>query len=213
MNSTPTTAPGTHFEYSDINYMVLGALVEKLSGQALDVYARQHIFDPLKMTFTRYLPMDKGCGPDHWPKSVPRVQANFVCTDDQWFRENWIPHIAPTQHDNEGTAETNPDFDHLLRGTVHDPTTRRMGGVAGQAGVFSTAADMALFAQALLDKLLYDKGPFPLKQSTLKLMTSPEQPGDRLGDLNPREFYCLSVSQRSMQNSRILPARGYSASR
>ena len=51
-----------------------------------------------------------------------------------------------------------------------------MGGVSGQAGVFSTAEDVSKFAQALLDKLLYDKGAFPLKQSTLKLMTTPEQP-------------------------------------
>ncbi len=83
---------------------------------------------------------------------------------------------APTAHDNEGTPETNPNFDHLLRGTVHDPTTRRMGGVAGHAGVFSTAADISLFAQALLDKLLHNTGPFPLKQSTLQLMTTPQQP-------------------------------------
>jgi uncharacterized protein YbbC (DUF1343 family) len=88
--------------------------------------------------------------------------------------------VAPTQHDDQGTAETNPDFDHLLRGTVHDPTTRRMGGVAGQAGVFSTADDTALFAQALLDKLLYNKGPFPLQQSTLRLMTTPQQPATAL---------------------------------
>ena len=85
-------------------------------------------------------------------------------------------HTAPTAHDDQGTPATNPDFDHLLRGTVHDPTTRRMGGVAGQAGVFSTAEDVSKFAQALLDKLLYDTGPFPLKQSTLKLMTTPQQP-------------------------------------
>jgi uncharacterized protein YbbC (DUF1343 family) len=86
------------------------------------------------------------------------------------------PLTAPTAHDNEGTAETNPDYDQLLRGTVHDPTTRRMGGVAGHAGVFSTAHDTSLFAQALLDKLLHNTGPFPLKQATLKLMTQPEQP-------------------------------------
>ena len=89
--------------------------------------------------------------------------------------------VAPTQHDDQGTKETNPHFDVLLRGTVHDPTTRRMGGVAGQAGVFSTADDVAKFAQALLDKLSEDKGPFPLKQSTLKLMTRPEQPATALG--------------------------------
>ena len=51
-----------------------------------------------------------------------------------------------------------------------------MGGVAGQAGVFSTAADISLFAQALLDRLISNTGTFPLKQSTLKLMTTPEQP-------------------------------------
>jgi uncharacterized protein YbbC (DUF1343 family) len=56
-----------------------------------------------------------------------------------------------------------------------------MGGVAGHAGVFSTAEDVAKYAQALLDKLLYNKGPFPLKQSTLKLMAKPEQPSTALG--------------------------------
>ncbi len=90
---------------------------------------------------------------------------------------------APTAHDDEGTPATNPDFNHLLRGTVHDPTTRRMGGVAGHAGVFSTAHDVSLFAQALLDKLLRNTGPFPLKQSTLQLMTAPEQPGHSPAEL------------------------------
>jgi uncharacterized protein YbbC (DUF1343 family) len=52
-----------------------------------------------------------------------------------------------------------------------------MGGVAGHAGVFSTAHDISLYAQALLDKLLHNTGPFPLKQSTLQLMSQPEQPG------------------------------------
>ena len=139
--------PGTHFEYSDINYIVLGALVEKLSGETLDGYASRYIFQPLGMTHTRFLPP-----------------------------AGWMPEIAPTAHDNEGDAKTNPDFDELLRSVVHDPTTRRMGGVAGQAGVFSDAADMSLFAQALLEKLLHNTGPFPLKPSTLKLMTSPGQP-------------------------------------
>jgi uncharacterized protein YbbC (DUF1343 family) len=66
--------------------------------------------------------------------------------------------------------------DKLLRGSVHDPTTRRMGGVAGHAGVFSTATDVSLYARALLDKLRQNTGPFPLKQSTLALMTKAEQP-------------------------------------
>jgi uncharacterized protein YbbC (DUF1343 family)/CubicO group peptidase (beta-lactamase class C family) len=168
--------PGTHFEYSDINFIVLGALVEKLSGETLDAYAQKHIFTPPNMTHTRFLPLADGCGPVAWPGKALGTTSVYACREGQWSRSSWIPNIAPTAHDNEGDAATNPDFDHLLRGTVDDPTTRRMGGVAGQAGVFSDAADISLFAQALLDKLLYDKGPFPLKQSTLKLMTQPEQP-------------------------------------
>ncbi|MEO6923043.1 MAG: exo-beta-N-acetylmuramidase NamZ domain-containing protein, partial [Bryocella sp.] len=95
----------------------------------------------------------------------------------QWNAAEWLPHIAPTTHDDEGNAQTNPHFNMLTRGTVHDPTTRRMGGVAGHAGVFSTGHDVALFASALLEKLLHNTGPFPVKQSTLQLMVAPEQPG------------------------------------
>ncbi|MEO6816392.1 MAG: serine hydrolase, partial [Edaphobacter sp.] len=178
------TTPGTHFEYSDINFITLGALVEKLSGEPLDVYAQQHIFTPLKMTHTHYLPGDKVCGfvPRYshsvGPDGVVLTRSGGFatqCAPDQWDY-SWMPLIAPTTYDDEGTASTNPDFGHMLRGTVNDPTTRRMGGVAGHAGVFSTTADIALFAQALLDKLLHNTGPFPLKQSTLKLMTEPQQP-------------------------------------
>ena len=91
---------------------------------------------------------------------------------------------APTAHDNEGAPATNPDFDHLLRGTVHDPTTRRMGGVAGHAGVFSTAHDLSLFAQALLDRIAGRPSSFPLTQASALLMTTPEQPGHTPADLS-----------------------------
>jgi SSS family transporter len=147
MNATLDSVPGTHFKYSDINFITLGALVEMISGESLDVYAQEHIFRPLGMMHTRYLPGN-----------------------------DWVAQIAPTAHDDQGNSATNKNFDQLLRGTVHDPTTRRMGGVAGHAGVFSTAGDVALFAQALLDRLAGRASDFPLKQTTLKLMTQPEQP-------------------------------------
>jgi SSS family transporter len=147
MESPLKNPPGTHFEYSDINFITLGVLVEKISGETLDVYSQKHIFGPLGMKHTRYLP-----------------------------GKDWISQIAPTAYDDQGTAVTNPDYDRLLRGTVHDPTTRRMGGVAGHAGVFSTAGDVAIFAQALLDRLAGRPSHFPVKQATLKLMTEPEQP-------------------------------------
>jgi len=173
------STPGTHFEYSDINFITLGALVEKLSGEPLEVYAQQHIFTPLGMSHTRYLPMDKSCGRLADPLA-PRGQAASMgirpCGPNEWNRFELVPHIAPTTYDDEGSAVTNPNFGHMLRGTVNDPTTRRMGGVAGHAGVFSTAADTVLFAQALLDRLAGRASAFPLKQSALKLMTRPEQP-------------------------------------
>jgi uncharacterized protein YbbC (DUF1343 family)/CubicO group peptidase (beta-lactamase class C family) len=131
--TTPMFPPGSRFLYSDINFITLGALVEKVSGTSLDQYCATHIFAPLKMTHTRFLP----------PKS-------------------WLPKIAPTQYD--------PDTGKMLRGTVHDPTARRMGGVAGHAGLFSTADDLSKFAQALL------KGSPVLGPLAIEKMTTPQQP-------------------------------------
>ena len=180
MNAKLESEPGTKFVYSDINFITLGAIVEKVSGETLDDYASGHIFKPLKMSHTRYLSMTKACGPaGPWAENPP--PPAYPCAISGWGRWDWIHQTAPTQHDDQGTKETNPDFDHLLRGTVHDPTTRRMGGVAGHAGVFSTAGDIAIFAQALLDRLAGRPSDFPLKQATLKPMTQPEQPSTALG--------------------------------
>jgi SSS family transporter len=131
------SAPGAQFRYSDINFIVLGAMVEKLSGLTLDQYQQKYIAQPLGLEHMRFLPP-----------------------------ESWRSRIAPTQYDH-GV---------LLRGVVHDPTTRRMGGVAGQAGLFSTAGDLAIYAQNLLDRLAGKPSRFPLQQLTLQKMTIPEQP-------------------------------------
>ncbi len=130
---TPANPPGSSFVYSDINFITLGALVEKVSGEALDVYTTHHIFAPLKMTRTRY---------------VPPVAGRSK--------------IAPTQYDEN---------EKMLRGVVHDPTARRMGGVAGHAGLFSTGDDLAKFAQALLNG-----GDRVLSAASVQKMTQPEQP-------------------------------------
>jgi uncharacterized protein YbbC (DUF1343 family)/CubicO group peptidase (beta-lactamase class C family) len=129
----PAEAPGSKFTYSDVNFIVLGALVERVSGETLDEYAERHIFVPLKMTRTRFVP--------------PAA---------------WLPKIAPTQYDEN---------EHMLWGVVHDPTARRMGGVAGHAGLFSTADDLAKFAQTLLNG-----GEGILSALTVEKMTRPEQP-------------------------------------
>jgi uncharacterized protein YbbC (DUF1343 family)/CubicO group peptidase (beta-lactamase class C family) len=130
---TPAQAPGSSFIYSDTNFIMLGALVEKISGETLDAYTARHVFTPLKMSHTRYNP--------------PAI---------------WRTRIAPTEYD---------EHEHMIRGVVHDPRARRMGGVAGHAGVFSTGDDLAKFAQALLDG-----GDGILTSDTVDKMTQPEQP-------------------------------------
>jgi CubicO group peptidase (beta-lactamase class C family) len=179
--STPLqSAPGQGFLYSDINYILLGALVEKVTGEAEDVYVAQNVFAPLGMQDTRYLPVAKACGPRQiWGAAVgwaPAPQA--PCSEGDW-NAGILARTAPTARDEENRADPgkNPDYYRLLRGTVHDPTARRMGGVAGNAGVFSTAHDVGLYAQALLDRLADHPSRFPLQRATLELMTAPEQPG------------------------------------
>ena len=183
--STPLqSSPGEVFRYADINFILLGALIEKLTGEPEDVYVQQNVFGPLGMAETRYLPPAKACGPHvmrgaaiGWaPAPVGGMPSD--CPAGTWST-SLLSRIAPTTHDDESKNDPgkNPDYDYLLRGTVHDPTARRMGGVAGHAGVFSTAHDVSIFAQALLDRLAGRPSKFPLKQATLRLMTTPEQPG------------------------------------
>ncbi|OBG23275.1 serine hydrolase [Mycolicibacterium celeriflavum] len=176
--------PGEVFRYSDINFILLGALIEEVTGESEDVYVQRNVFAPLGMDDTRYLPPAKACGPHEirgaaiaWaPATDPRAPG--TCPTGAWST-SLLPRIAPTALDEESRADPsrNPDIDRLLRGTVHDPTARRMGGVAGHAGVFSTARDLSIYAQALLDRLAGRPSKFPLKQATLQLMTAPEQPG------------------------------------
>jgi uncharacterized protein YbbC (DUF1343 family)/CubicO group peptidase (beta-lactamase class C family) len=128
----PISPPGSRFLYSDVNYIVLGELVERISGQPLDQYAVQHIFQPLGMTRTAFNP----------PVA-------------------WRDQIAPTTWEGG----------QMLRGVVHDPIARRMGGVAGHAGLFSTADDLAKLARAMLNG-----GGGILSPLTVEKMTTPQQP-------------------------------------
>jgi CubicO group peptidase (beta-lactamase class C family) len=174
------SGPGEGFRYSDINYIVLGALIEKLTGEAEDDYVQRNVFAPLGMTETRYLPPAKACGP-HTIRgaAIGWAPGEMVACPAGTWSTSLLPRIAPTAIDEESRADPskNPDYGYLLRGTVHDPTARRMGGVSGDAGVFSTAHDVSIYAQALLDRLAGRPSKFPLKQATLELMTTPQQPG------------------------------------
>ena len=102
------------FLYSDINFIVLGEIVRRVSGKPLDMYCDEQIFKPVGMKNTFFSP----------PASLRNC-------------------IAPTQYRHGKKGE-------MLCGVVHDPTTQRMGGVSGHAGLFSTADDLSLFARMLL---------------------------------------------------------------
>ena len=130
----PIRPPGTRFIYSDLNFIVLGELVHRVSKEPLDVYTERHIFAPLHMADTSFRP-------------ARAERARIVPTDRQNGQLRW--------------------------GEVQDPTAYRMGGVAGHAGVFSTADDIARFAEMLLSG-----GEGILKRETVSEMTGPiELPG------------------------------------
>ncbi len=135
----PVAPPGVRFIYSDINFILLGAIVERLSGRGLDEFVSEQVWRPLGMK-------------------------------DTWFRPpaELAGRIAPTEI-VEG---------RLLRGVVHDPTCRYMGGVAGHAGMFTTAADLARFAEMMLGEGERE-GVRVFSPAVVEKFTTPQSPADQ----------------------------------
>lgn len=129
----PQSEPGTKFIYSDVSFIVLGQLVERVSGKNVHEFSQEHIFRPLGMAETGYLPNAELCA-----------------------------RAAPTEKRN----------DHWMQGEVHDPRAHLLGGIAGHAGLFSTAADLAVYAQMMLNRGSYG-GVRTLSPLTVNLMTEP----------------------------------------
>ena len=113
------SAPGTKIEYSDLGFIILGDIVERLTGMTLDRYARENIFDPLGMNDSYFNP--------------PRTLR---------------ARIAPTQNDTAYRKRQ-------LHGEVDDSNAFALGGIAGHAGLFSTAGNVAAFAQMMLNGGIY----------------------------------------------------------
>jgi uncharacterized protein YbbC (DUF1343 family)/CubicO group peptidase (beta-lactamase class C family) len=143
----PAAAPGATFVYSDINFFLLGDIVARLTGQSLDAYLKRVVFEPLGMKETGFNP----------PKSLlPRIAPTERCAEqDAWPCKR--PDAAP------------------LRGVVHDPTARRMGGIAGHAGLFSTVRDLTRFVRMLLGNGQLE-GVRVLSPASVRAMTTPQTP-------------------------------------
>lgn len=140
MDVAPRTTPGTNYEYSDLNLITLGVLVERLTGKTLDRVVAERITRPLGMVDTGYNP----------PASK-------------------LDRIAATEY------QTAPPRG-MVRGSVHDENAWSLGGVAGHAGVFSTAGDMAVLAQTILNGGTY-RGHRILARDTVTAMLANHNAG------------------------------------
>ncbi|MDQ3950583.1 MAG: serine hydrolase, partial [Gemmatimonadota bacterium] len=135
-------APGTETIYSDWDMVVLQLVIERITGQPLDVFASERIFQPLGLRETMFRP--------------DATNADLR------------NRIAPTAVDTLRGG--------LLWGVVHDPNAWAMGGVSGHAGLFSSARDLAAFAQMMLNGGTYD-GVRLLHPATIARWTVPQSPG------------------------------------
>jgi serine-type D-Ala-D-Ala carboxypeptidase len=114
--------PGTRREYSDVGMILLATVLESISGQRLDQMVQQRIVAPLAMRDTRFNPLDPH-----------PVRGGFT-----------LQQIAPTELDSYVRRAH-------VHGVVHDLNAWALDGVAGHAGMFSSARDLAVYAQVLLD--------------------------------------------------------------
>jgi CubicO group peptidase (beta-lactamase class C family) len=124
--------------------------VRTVSGKTLDAFAQERIFIPLGMNDTLFCP--------------PASLAGRIAPTET--RKNTLHYLK---------GESAGALDAILRGEVHDPTAWRMGGVAGHAGVFSTAQDLAVYAQTLLSGGIF-QGVRILSPVTVEAMTRPQSP-------------------------------------
>ena len=113
--------PGTAAVYGDLDFIVLGAVVEAVSHRRLDAFCRERIFEPMEMNDTFFVPIGEDAG---LPEKMRRRTA---------------------------ATENCPWRERILWGEVHDPNAWSMGGVAGHAGLFSTVDDVMKFAQVVVD--------------------------------------------------------------
>ena len=142
--------PGTRFTYSDIGFIALGEVVKRAGGMPLDQFAQKNIFVPLGMTSTGFQPRSA-------------LKARIAPTEKRRGQMSYLGDTA----DNAGA-----EGEVWLRGQVHDPTSYRMNGVAGHAGLFSTANDLAIYSQMILNGGSYG-GVRILAPLTVAEMTRP----------------------------------------
>ncbi len=164
---------GTRFVYSDIGFIVLGEIIHRVSEDELFIYSNGNLFQPIAMKNSRF---------QQKVFTLREKNSDEIKHPDEGIIEQIIAvtkRTAPTENIKgqqnylgskfEGDEKTG---NQILRGQVHDPTAFRMGGVAGHAGLFSTADDLARYCQMLLNGGVLD-GKRILSANTIARMTAP----------------------------------------
>ncbi len=175
---------GTRFVYSDIGFIVLGEIVERVSRMGLSFFFNQNIYQKTKGNSyqktegkTFFSPIEYNTW--DYPVGFYAFDVEHNVTFDVLFRKQHSTDIAPTENIKgqnnylgskfEGDEKTG---NQMLRGQVHDPTAFRMNGIAGHAGLFSTGDDLARYCQMLLNGGTLD-GKRILSAATVARMTAP----------------------------------------
>jgi len=154
--------PGSRAEYSDIGFILLGTALERIAGDSLNVFCQREVFGPLAMANTTFNP------PRELRDEIPPTadeRTDQQCGAGAPARET---PVASTPQ-GSGRAPRSTFRQRIIQGEVQDENASVLGGVAGHAGLFSTAYDLARFACAMLN------GGRPiLRPETLDLFTRRE---------------------------------------
>lgn len=155
-----TTYPGTALAYSDVDYMLLGLIVEAITGKPLDEYVETEIYQPLGLENTMYNPLKKGKAP-----------SDFAATEINGNSRDGY-RTVDNKFDNDEYAFTGMRT-YTLQGEVHDEKAYyAMAGVAGHAGLFSTPKDIAVLYQLMLNNGTYN-GVTLFDKATVDLFLTP----------------------------------------
>lgn len=143
--ATPLAAnPGTRAEYSDIGFILLGVALERVAGESLDTFCQREIFGPLGMLNTTFNP-PAGLRPRIPPTADERQEQHGAGTCALEVEES-----TPVQPDAIQSKPRSTFRNCIIQGEVQDENAFVLGGVAGHAGLFSTAEDVARFAHVML---------------------------------------------------------------
>ena len=156
----PSYEPGTRFVYSDVGFIVAAEIIRRVSGDRIDDFARKHIFVPLGLLDTNFANLFSFF---NRMKGALRGTLSIETTDPYRSRP-WTPAESKSYRAAADSMEarlkriapTETREGRWMRGEVHDPRAYEMGGVAGHAGLFSTADDLAIFCQMILNKGEYN---------------------------------------------------------